>query len=115
MPLRAKHPCAYPGCPALIRGGRYCDKHNTLASREYNKYQRAADSNKTYGRRWHSIRDLYIAKHPLCEECMKAGLFFPADEVHHVIPTERGGTHSEDNLQALCQSCHTKTRHDLNP
>lgn len=34
----------------------------------------------------------------------------PADEVHHIKPIALGGTHSEDNLMALCKSCHTKTR-----
>jgi 5-methylcytosine-specific restriction protein A len=34
----------------------------------------------------------------------------PADEVHHIVPLDRGGDHSDSNLRALCQSCHTKTR-----
>lgn len=31
-----------------------------------------------------------------------------AEEVHHKIPVKRGGTHDENNLMSLCQSCHTK-------
>jgi 5-methylcytosine-specific restriction protein A len=34
----------------------------------------------------------------------------PADEVHHILPIDQGGTHAENNLMSLCQSCHTKTR-----
>lgn len=109
MPAKAPHPCAYPGCPALTLE-RYCPDHKTLAGREYNKYQRSLDHNKIYGRRWHTIRDLYISKHPLCEECLIAGLFVPADEVHHIRTVDQGGTHAENNLVSLCQSCHTKTR-----
>lgn len=109
MPSKAPHPCAYPGCPKLT-AERYCTEHKTIASREYNRYQRAPDHNKIYGRRWHTIRDLYIRKNPLCEECFKAGRFVPADEVHHILPVTEGGTHAEENLMSLCQSCHTKTR-----
>jgi 5-methylcytosine-specific restriction protein A len=111
MPAQFLHPCSYPGCPNVIREGRYCPAHKTIASREYNQTQRSADSNKIYGRRWRTIRDLYIAKHPLCEECFSQGKLTPADEVHHIVPVDQGGTHADENLQALCQSCHTKTRY----
>ncbi|MDR0531073.1 MAG: HNH endonuclease [Oscillospiraceae bacterium] len=106
MPDRALHPCAYPGCPATIREGRYCAAHKTTASREYNQ-TRPADSNKLYGRRWHTIRDLYISKHPLCEQCLLDGKLVPADEVHHILPLDQGGDHAGGNLQALCDSCHS--------
>lgn len=109
MPSKAPHPCAYPGCPALTTE-RYCPDHKTLASRSYDKHQRSPNHNKIYGYRWRQIRDRYIAKHPLCEACLKTGHLVPADEVHHIVTVERGGTHSEENLMSLCQSCHTKTR-----
>ena len=111
MPAKFPKPCAYPNCPALTRE-RYCDKHKTIAGREYNQFSRHPDHNKIYGRRWRKIRDLYIAKNPLCEICLEAGLFVPADEVHHIRSIDDGGTHAEDNLKSLCQSCHTKTRSD---
>ena len=110
MPLLPKKPCAYPGCPATIREGRYCPTHKTKAGREYNKYQRSPDHNKIYGRRWRKIRELYISKHPLCEHCLEAGRYVPVDEVHHIRPVDDGGTHAEDNLVSLCKSCHTTSR-----
>ena len=109
MPDKAPRPCSYPGCPNVILG-RYCEAHKALAAREYDKTHRHPDRNKTYGHRWRLIRDRYIARHPLCESCLKAGRYVPAAEVHHIVPPERGGTHADDNLTALCQSCHTKTR-----
>ena len=109
MPQLPLKPCAYPGCPELTRS-RYCHKHKTLAGREYNRDQRSADHNKIYGRRWRTIRDLYITKHPLCEKCLESGRLVPVDEVHHILPVDQGGTHAEDNLVSLCRSCHTKTR-----
>jgi len=107
MPHKPKHPCAYPGCPALIREGRYCDQHKSIANREYNQHQRNPDSNKVYGRRWHTIRDLYISKHPLCERCLQTGRLVSAEEVHHIIPIDQGGTHDDENLMSLCKPCHS--------
>ena len=37
----------------------------------------------------------------------------PVEEVHHIVPISRGGTHAADNLMSLCQSCHNKIHHDL--
>lgn len=59
------------------------------------------------------IRDRYVQAHPLCEQCLKQGRTTPTEEVHHIIPLSRGGTHSTDNLMSLCQSCHNKIHHDL--
>jgi 5-methylcytosine-specific restriction protein A len=109
MPYKPKKPCSYPGCPEVTHD-RYCDKHKTKASREYDSYSRLPDHDKTYGYRWRLIRNRYIQKHPLCEECLKAGRFVPADEIHHILPPELGGSNEDENLMALCKSCHTKTR-----
>lgn len=110
MPLAPQKPCAYPGCPNVIREGRYCAVHKTKANREYDRRFRSPDHNKHYDYRWRKIRNLYLSKHPLCEECLKHDRFVPADEIHHIRPVDQGGTHDDDNLVALCQSCHTKTR-----
>jgi 5-methylcytosine-specific restriction protein A len=113
LPYKPKKPCAHPGCPALTHD-RYCDGHTAQARRDYNQNNRRPDSNRIYGRRWHTIRDLYIAAHPLCEQCLTAGKCIRAEEVHHVVPVDRGGTHAEDNLRALCRSCHAATRRRKN-
>jgi 5-methylcytosine-specific restriction protein A len=110
MPHKLPHPCAYPRCPELTHE-RFCPKHKTIASREYGRFVRSPDHDQTYGYRWRQIRNLYISKHPLCENCLKTGVLTPADEVHHIVPIDQGGTHADENLQALCQSCHTKTRY----
>ena len=51
--------------------------------------------------------DRYVAAHPLCEECKKQGKLTPTEEVHHILPLSKGGTHAESNLMALCKSCHS--------
>jgi len=107
MPMKPKRPCSYPGCPNLT-DRRYCEQHERQESKRYEKYDRDQAAHRRYGRAWKHIRDRYIAAHPLCEQCQKEGRITPAQEVHHIIPLSRGGTHSVDNLMALCKSCHSR-------
>lgn len=62
---------------------------------------------KRYGTHWKRIRNRYIRLHPLCEQCQKDGKLTPAGEVHHIVPLSMGGNHDEENLMALCTSCHS--------
>ncbi|MEW6862414.1 HNH endonuclease signature motif containing protein [Trueperella pyogenes] len=48
-----------------------------------------------------------MAAHPSCEQCERDGRITPAAEVDHILPLDRGGTHDEENLQALCKPCHS--------
>lgn len=107
MPKKPKRPCSHPGCPELT-DGRYCAAHQKLADKQYEKYDRDPESKKRYGRTWKRIRDRYIAAHPLCEQCKKDGKLTPAEEIHHIKPLSQGGTHAEENLMALCTSCHSE-------
>lgn len=72
MPYKPKRPCSYPGCPRLT-SGRYCEEHQKIITAHYNKHQRDPASKRRYGRAWKRIRDRYIAAHPLCEQCKRAG------------------------------------------
>ena len=94
-------------------GGQYCREHAKAERDRYNRYERAADVNKKYGRAWKRIRDRYTQAHPLCEMCLKEGRLTPVEEVHHILPISKGGDHRESNLMSLCQSCHTKLHHEL--
>ena len=106
MPMKAKHPCNHPGCPELV-SGRFCDKHRKEDHQHYNRHQRDPEAYKQYGTEWRRIRARYVARHPLCELCRAAGRLRPTEEVHHKVPLRDGGTHAEDNLQALCKRCHS--------
>ena len=99
MPHKPKQGCAYPNCPKLTNG-RYCEEHQRLIAKQYNRFTRAVDVNKKYGRAWKKIRDHYVQAHPLCEQCLKQGRTTPTEEVHHIIPLSRGG-----NPRALNISC----------
>lgn len=107
MPTKPKRPCSHPGCPKLT-DGRYCQEHQLLENKRYEKYDRDPAVKKRYGRAWKRIRDRYIAQHPLCEQCLKQNKVTAAEEVHHILPLSRGGTHCEDNLMSLCTPCHSK-------
>ena len=107
MPMKPKRPCSYPGCPRLTNG-RYCEEHAKLEARRYEKYNRDPATRRRYGRAWKRIRERYIAAHPLCEKCGEQGKLTPAQEVHHILPLSRGGTHEDANLMALCKPCHSE-------
>lgn len=107
MPKKPKRPCSYPGCPKLT-DGRFCEKHQKQENQRYEKYIRDPESKKRYGRAWKRIRDRHITQFPLCEMCKKHGRLTPAEEVHHILPLSRGGTHEESNLMSLCKSCHSE-------
>ena len=107
VPKKPKRPCSYPGCPELM-DGRYCATHQKEMDARYEKYERDPATRKRYGRTWKRIRDRYIAAHPLCQQCRKQEKLVAADEVHHIKPLSKGGTHAEENLMSLCTACHSE-------
>lgn len=106
MPRKPKRPCSFPNCPNLT-DGRFCKEHEKQENKRYEKYGRDPAIRRRYGRAWKRIRDSYISQHPLCEECEKKGKLTKAEEIHHILPLSRGGTHERTNLMALCKSCHS--------
>ena len=112
MPHKPKKPCAFPGCPNLT-DETYCAKHKSQAVNSYNKYQRSSDHNNKYGREWKRIRARYVKAHPLCERCLAEGRLTPVEEVHHILPVNRGGSNADSNLMSLCRSCHNKIHIEL--
>ena len=112
MPRKPKQPCAYSGCPKLSYG-RYCEEHRKAVNKVYEKYSRDKAVRRRYGRVWKLIRDSYVKEHPFCERCFELGKLTPVDEVHHIVPLARGGTHERSNLMSLCRSCHNKIHHEL--
>ena len=113
MPRKPARPCRYPGCPNLCEDGeQYCLEHKKLAEKQYEHFARGYSVGKRYGRAWKRIRDRYVRKYPLCEQCLKEGRYVPVEEVHHIVPLSEGGTNEEANLMSLCRSCHEKIHHE---
>jgi 5-methylcytosine-specific restriction endonuclease McrA len=50
-----------------------------------------------------SRRAVMIRDHFECQYCGR-----PADNVDHVIPRSRGGTHTWENVVAACRSCNSR-------
>lgn len=80
--------------------------------KEYN----CNDFSKYYlSKGWQTLRNSYIRKFPLCEECLLNNIIKPAEHVHHIIPFSQGRTDEErwkllldeDNLMSLCVHHHT--------
>ena len=100
MPRKPQRPCRYPGCPRLT-DGVYCEDHAKIMEQHYEKFQRGYSPGKRYGRAWKRIRDRYIHKHPLCEQCLKGGRYVTVEEVHHIVPLSEGGSNDESNLMSF--------------
>lgn len=107
VPRKPKRSCSYPSCPNLT-DGRFCDEHQKQENKRYEKYQRSPAVKKRYGYKWRKIRAKFVKDNPLCVKCLEQGRLTPVEEVHHILPLSKGGTHEVTNLMALCKSCHSK-------
>ena len=107
MPRKPRKPCRYPGCSALTDES-YCPEHKRLVAAQYNRYERTPDMKKRYKGPWPAIRRRFLAGHPLCEMCLREGMYTEAREVHHILPLADGGSHDTSNLMALCKPCHSR-------
>jgi 5-methylcytosine-specific restriction protein A len=70
--------------------------------------QRPSAARRGYGPRWRRARAAYLARHPLCVPCRKAGHPELATVVDHIVP-HRGDAvlfWDEGNWQGLCKPCH---------
>lgn len=109
MPSRPQRPCRATGCPALTDSG-WCEAHKTqsTASAKHHDAQRGSASARGYDSAWRRHRLVYLARHPLCNDCLAAGRVVVATDVHHVIKLrERPDLKTvESNLMALCSPCH---------
>ena len=61
---------------------------------------------------WRSLRAHVLNIEPLCRHCAAKGQTTAATQVDHIKPIEEGGSlKALDNLQPLCDTCHSrKTR-----
>lgn len=116
------HVCAHPGCTVMVPfNQRYCSQHKAkpqgFAAVGYDRYShRKAIGGKYFrfykSKQWTKMSKLYRYQHPVCEHCLKLGLYVQANVVDHKIPirTAAGWQQRLDpgNLQSLCHTCHNK-------
>jgi len=106
MPTKPKRPCSHSSCPELTEG-QYCDKHQKLVTREYDRMRGSAAS-RGYDSRWRKARKRYLTENPLCMECERDGKLTAANVVDHIEAHKGNMTlfWDESNWQSLCKTCH---------
>ena len=100
---RVMHVCGHCGCTRLT-SERFCDIH----SHRYDN--RPSAHRRGYNSRWRKERELFLAAHPFCAECLKNGIHTAATDVDHIVP-HKGDKRlfwDKSNWQALCHSCHSR-------
>ena len=111
MPRRPLKPCRYPGCPALVDKGGYCEQHRQLESRRYEDGRKDTKERRFYNSaQWQKVRELKRRHDPLCEQCKREGKVVLADLVHHKAEVRQDWDKrlNLDCLESLCTSCHEK-------
>lgn len=79
-------------------------RYRPAASRLPSHNERLSAHKRGYGRTWRKLRLWFLREHPLCAVCGR-----PAEHVDHVRPKPPDWPeYDQDNLQALCASCHSK-------
>jgi 5-methylcytosine-specific restriction protein A len=103
MPLSARRPCAYPGCPELVASGR-CAKHQQARA-----FVRERERQNLYDRRWQRIRKSYLTAFPWCADCLAQGRYTPATDVHHEVRHQGNrAIFLSSPLRSLCHACHSR-------
>jgi len=118
MPLRAFKPCGKVGCQALVRGTRYCERHQTdnetiQQRREYDRQRNKEEHRAIYkSARWGRLRMMKLRESSFCELedlCVKrTGHPAVATVVDHIKSTTEFPelAYDWDNLRSACKACH---------
>ena len=119
MPLKY---CQFPRCPNLAQPhGKYCEVHASKNQRKPRGWkerkakqaaladsERGTAAERGYDHKWRMTRASYLKRHPLCHDCQEHHDYKMASEVHHIIKVRDGGRNYNENLMALCKSCHSR-------
>jgi 5-methylcytosine-specific restriction protein A len=110
MPIKAKHPCSFNGCPNLTLT-KYCPGHSHLQLSEIQTQRQRLDANRDPEIRkfyntphWINYSKNYRINHPFCAICKRAH----TQVVDHIIP-HKGDYElfwDESNHQPACKPCH---------
>lgn len=108
MPIAPPKPCRHPGCGKLVSDGSgYCPYHKRAKPGSFADKSRGTSKERGYGWQWQKLRELILKRDSgLCQPCLVTGRVTVATHVDHKKPKARGGTDDQDNLQAICVSCH---------
>jgi 5-methylcytosine-specific restriction protein A len=70
---------------------------------------RLSSTERGYGGGWRKLRERFAMSHPAICSNPACGAALESSKMHldHKTPRSRGGTDDDDNLQWLCESCHS--------
>lgn len=105
MPVSGRRAC--PRCGRTISGRcTHCKRGGNRRDRE----RRGSSSARGYGYRWQKARVQFLAAHPLCKRCLKAGQVTAATVVDHIVPHrgDWGLFWCVSNWQPLCETHHNR-------
>ena len=109
MPVSAAKKCRHLGCAELVRDGAgYCQAHKADANAgKWGDERRGSRHERGYGSEWEVTRKRILRRDKgLCQVCLKGSRYRPARAVDHIIPKAEGGSDEDENLQAICKTCH---------
>ena len=76
---------------------------------------RSSGDSRYDSKHWRTIRERVLLEYPVCTVCLDAGRMRASNEVDHIEPHVEHEFFDEDNLWALCKSCHAKkSAHESN-
>ena len=107
--MRPGRVCMRPGCPGVVRAG-VCSRCGPLRRARMVEHdeRRGTAAQRGYDATWRRLRASFLARNPLCAACERNGRVVVATDVDHIVPKRRGGSDHDENLQALCHSCHSR-------
>lgn len=117
-----KSPCKHPGCPSLVQGKGWCDRHKRDATRHKRAYDERRKDDPALAlaakirssRRWKSVRLMALRRNPLCSDPFgdhaKHRLTVEATQVHHIegLAVAPKKAFNLDNLAPVCTRCHAR-------
>ncbi|MHB8276487.1 MAG: HNH endonuclease signature motif containing protein [Candidatus Humimicrobiaceae bacterium] len=117
MPYAPRPRCKHPLCPKIAeQSSPYCIQHSKqpVSQQEIDRHRH---DNRVYGNTtWRRLRRIKLSNDPLCELCLSKDIVVQASQVDHIIPVaiQPELRLSLDNLQSLCETCHSKKTREEN-
>lgn len=108
MPSRSPRPCRENRAHLTKAADGLCDECRRKVNARYAQRRRGTDKDDSFyhSAEWRRLRDEHLAIEPLCQRHLSKGKIVKGDLAHHLVPRERGGTDSHENLETLCTECH---------
>jgi 5-methylcytosine-specific restriction enzyme A len=107
MPTKLLGPCKTRTCPnTRTKTNPYCEKCS--ADGNSTDQYRGTSAARGYGHNWRKLRIMVLRREPLCADCFGIGCVSVSRHADHIVPKRQGGQDTLENLQGLCDSCHSR-------